>query len=258
MFEVAGYYFEKEEDAKIAQKEVEGVKYIRSNTDMNNVKLVMKLYLQMMEQGVFVSPVGMQFLKEVREILLQSGEIPAEEIPEVPAPVVVAATQSQLQAAVQKERELHFKVETNDGIQKSMGAEKKQQVDRNRSQNDNNLDVILSEAEEEYIQKERDAKRRAEEKKSQARQLELTYRKRFHVATFFAAVFLVIIIGMFGITYLNGNSVTIYNYEQKIVEKYETWEKDLNERENKLKEREAKLKEQEEHAEKKETTTISE
>ncbi len=258
MFEVAGYYFEKEEDAKIAQKEVEGVKYIRSNTDMNNAKLLMKLYLQMIEQGVFVSPVGIQFMKEVQSLLLQSDEIPKESIPEVPSLTIVSATQAQLQAAVQKERELHFKVETTDGVQINQDAKNKQTMASERSQNGNNLDVFLSEAEEEYIQKERDAKRRAEEKESQARQLELTYRKRFHVATFFAAVFFAIIVGMFGITYMNGNSVTIYNYEQKIVEKYETWEKDLNEREDKLKERELKLKEQEERAEKKDAKTTGE
>ena len=47
--------------------------------------------------------------------------------------------------------------------------------------------------------------------------------------------------GMFGITYYSGSSVTILNYENALIDKYEDWEKDLDEREQKLKEREADL-----------------
>ena len=67
------------------------------------------------------------------------------------------------------------------------------------------------------------------------------YRKKFRITLFFAIVLGAVVIGMFGITYYSGSSVTILNYENALIDKYEDWEKDLDEREQKLKEREADL-----------------
>lgn len=67
------------------------------------------------------------------------------------------------------------------------------------------------------------------------------FRKKFHIALFFAVVLAAGVIGMFAITFYSGNSVTIINYENALIDKYEDWEKDLDEREQKLKEREADL-----------------
>lgn len=72
------------------------------------------------------------------------------------------------------------------------------------------------------------------------------YRKLFHISTFFAVVFAIGVIGMFAITWISKDSVTIFNYENKIIDKYETWEKQLDERESELNEREEQLTEQEE------------
>ena len=40
---------------------------------------------------------------------------------------------------------------------------------------------------------------------------------------------------------ISGNSVTIVNYENEIINKYEDWEKDLKEREAVIMQREAEL-----------------
>lgn len=72
------------------------------------------------------------------------------------------------------------------------------------------------------------------------------YRKLFHISTFFAVVFALALIGMFVITWISKDNVTIFNYENKIVDKYETWESQLQEREAQLQEREEALTEQEE------------
>jgi len=47
---------------------------------------------------------------------------------------------------------------------------------------------------------------------------------------------------MFVITYVSGDNVTILNYENAIIDKYENWEQKLDTREKKLDQREAKLK----------------
>ena len=61
------------------------------------------------------------------------------------------------------------------------------------------------------------------------------------VRTFFAVVFAMIIIGMFAITYFSDDNVTILNYENTIIDKYEDWQKSLDERERQLDERESEL-----------------
>lgn len=47
------------------------------------------------------------------------------------------------------------------------------------------------------------------------------------------------------ITWLSKDNVTILNYENKVIDKYEIWEKQLDERESQLEERELRLTEQE-------------
>lgn len=67
------------------------------------------------------------------------------------------------------------------------------------------------------------------------------YRVLFHVCLFFSIVFLFIIGGMFTITYLSGDNVNILNYEEKLIDRYEKWEQELDERERQLIEREKEL-----------------
>ena len=71
------------------------------------------------------------------------------------------------------------------------------------------------------------------------------YQKLFHISTFFAVVSARGIIGMLVITWLSEDNVTILNYENKVIDKYEIWEKQLDERESQLEERELRLTEQE-------------
>ena len=59
---------------------------------------------------------------------------------------------------------------------------------------------------------------------------------------FFAIVFAIVIGSMFVITYVSGDNVTILNYENAIIDKYENWEQKLDTREKKLDQREAELK----------------
>ena len=51
---------------------------------------------------------------------------------------------------------------------------------------------------------------------------------------------------MFAITYFSDDNVTILNYENTIIDKYEDWQKSLDEREQQLDERESELMEREE------------
>lgn len=70
-------------------------------------------------------------------------------------------------------------------------------------------------------------------------------RNCFTSVHFSAVVFALGIIGMLVITWLSEDNVTILNYENKVIDKYEIWEKQLDERESQLEERELRLTEQE-------------
>lgn len=81
-------------------------------------------------------------------------------------------------------------------------------------------------------------------KSRQTHRMEHNYRRLFHISTFFAVVFALGIIGMFLITWFSADNVTILNYENTVINKYESWEQQLEEREKALDEREAVLEQQ--------------
>ena len=101
---------------------------------------------------------------------------------------------------------------------------------------------------------EREIVKRAEKRQAQKQKVvekhqkkeERDYRKLFHISTFFAVVFAIAVVFMFAITMISKDNVTILNYENAIVDKYEKWEKELDEREEALNERAQELTEQEE------------
>lgn len=68
---------------------------------------------------------------------------------------------------------------------------------------------------------------------------EMKYKKKFHIALFFAIIFAGVIVALFTITYVSGHSPYITDYEDEIVNKYEAWEKQLDEREQALDQKEA-------------------
>lgn len=109
--------------------------------------------------------------------------------------------------------------------------------------------VEIRDAREEEEARQRARKRNREKAKMvmKARQQKYRdYRKLFHISTFFAVVFAIGIIGMFLITYLSADNVNMINYENEVINKYETWQQQLDEREAELNRREMELEQQEE------------
>lgn len=83
MSNVDGFLFEEEEWAAIAQKEEEGVRFIKEHTALDNVEVVFSLYRKLVEQELFITPVGHRFLVELQNILLSSSDIARAEIPPI-------------------------------------------------------------------------------------------------------------------------------------------------------------------------------
>ena len=109
MINVDGFIFEDEETAQLARKEEEGIRFIKERTALNNPEVVLKLYKKLLEQELFVTPVGIRFLTELQNILLTSVYIARDEIPPIPV------------KAVEVER-----VEVEVPVEASAKAEKKQ------------------------------------------------------------------------------------------------------------------------------------
>ncbi|MBQ2706057.1 MAG: hypothetical protein IJF60_04490, partial [Agathobacter sp.] len=83
MYNVDGFLFEDEATAELAKKEEEGVRFIKERTALNNPEVVFKLYKKLLEQELFVTPVGQRFLVELQNILLSSNYIARADIPPI-------------------------------------------------------------------------------------------------------------------------------------------------------------------------------
>lgn len=192
MINVDGFLFKNEETAQLARKEEEGIRFIKQRTALDNPEVVLKLYKKLLEQELFVTPVGIRFLTELQNILLTSVYIARDEIPPIP-------------------------VKATEVIQKAESAKSaetgKQQVEAgNRVENKITGD----------------------------------YKKPFYVATFFAVVFAVSVLGMFIINAISGNNINIINYREKILNEYSGWEAELESEAERLQNWEKSLEQREE------------
>lgn len=84
MINVDGYLFEDEQVAELARKEEEGIRFIKERTELNNPEVVLRLYKKLLDQDIFVTPVGIRFLTELQDILLASVNVAKEDIPAIP------------------------------------------------------------------------------------------------------------------------------------------------------------------------------
>lgn len=101
MYNVNGFLFETEEQAVLARKEEEGVRYLKEHTPLDNPEIVLQLYNKLLREKLFVTIVGQRFLIELQDILRTSGFISAEEI----LPIEVLAPAIKEEAAGQPVQE---------------------------------------------------------------------------------------------------------------------------------------------------------
>lgn len=179
---VDGFYFANEAEAAQAQKEVEGVKYIKAKVDMDNPEMVLNIYRKMVQQRLFETTVGFSYMKELQEYLQSMPFIPKEEI--LPIPV----SHHTLEESLKKAR----RVEAKKQPAKGGGA------------------------------------------------INLDYKRRYRVMRAISIILAICVVAMFVIT-ATTNNTTILNYETELINKYETWEQELNEREMAISEREQSL-----------------
>ena len=111
MYNVDGFLFEDEAVAELAKKEEEGIRFIKERTALNNPEVVYKLYQKLIDQNLFVTPVGQRFLVELQNVLLSSGYVAKEDIP----PIRVAAVEVPEKEIVKPVKKMANRIETKVG-----------------------------------------------------------------------------------------------------------------------------------------------
>lgn len=80
-FVIEGFAFDNAQDYGDARKEAEAVSFIRAKLDMNNINEVIKTYGKLTQKKqIFVTPIGISFLKELRDKIVESGVIADENL----------------------------------------------------------------------------------------------------------------------------------------------------------------------------------
>ena len=80
---IDGYYFGSYEDAQNAEKEIKNATYLNDRISTMNVRQMKAVYDKMIDEKVFSTPVGWEFLKYLKTLLLEKG-ISEEEIRPIP------------------------------------------------------------------------------------------------------------------------------------------------------------------------------
>ncbi|MCM1105603.1 MAG: hypothetical protein NC355_01540 [Blautia sp.] len=190
-YRVEGFTFGTEEEARLAKKEAEGIKYILGRNDMEDPGTVLRLYNRLIEKEVFSTPVGFRFLGELRRGLLKLPYMQAEHLRPLPV------------------------------YQPGKPAEEKREP-------------LQAQTVKRRVMEE-------EEAEEEEAEVEKSYYRPFLASTFLAVVFALALLGVFIITAVSKDNTTILNYENSLIDKYESWDRQLTERERELERREAEL-----------------
>ncbi len=81
---VEDFVFNDVESLKQAKKEAEAIVYIKSRMDFSKPRQVLAVYNKMIEKNMFSTPVGLAYLKEVREFLKKAEGIDFDDIKIIP------------------------------------------------------------------------------------------------------------------------------------------------------------------------------
>lgn len=196
-YEAGGFVFRTKKEAELAQREIEGTKYLRQKLDMENPNAVFSIYQNLIEQDLFETPVGYCFLKELRDYLLMIPAISNEEVLAIPIRYPQTEEEEKKQKKEQKKEE--------------------QRKERQRE------------------------KEKAKNKKEQKKEGK-NYKGRCQFFMVTSRILLISVVSMMLLAATSDN-VNILNYENKLIDKYSSWEQELEEREQAVKEQEQALEE---------------
>ncbi|MBR4168516.1 MAG: hypothetical protein IKR47_02150 [Lachnospiraceae bacterium] len=83
MFSINGYDFQNEEDVDIAREELNKIQYI-SDKLKDDPESILAVYNKMLDGKIFITPIGIEYLRSLQGYLLRSPEIDDAAVRDVP------------------------------------------------------------------------------------------------------------------------------------------------------------------------------
>lgn len=81
---VEGFLYYTDNDAVLAAQEQKKVEYLEQRMDYRHPETVLKLYNRALQERIFKTPIGLMYLKHLREFLLEQEGIDKENIQPIP------------------------------------------------------------------------------------------------------------------------------------------------------------------------------
>jgi len=81
---VGGYLFYTEKDAQLARAEEQKIEYLESRIDYSSPEGIRFIYEQTIHERLFKTPVGLSYLRKLREYLLAQPQIDPESVVDIP------------------------------------------------------------------------------------------------------------------------------------------------------------------------------
>lgn len=81
---VDGYLFLTEKDAQLARAEEQRIAYLEERIDYSSPESIRYIYEKTIHERLFKTPVGLRYLKKLRDFLLSRPEIDPESVMEIP------------------------------------------------------------------------------------------------------------------------------------------------------------------------------
>ena len=200
-YNIGGYIFDDENKAKKAAKELKAVEYILGQIKDSDENAVLTVYKKLLNQRMFSTEIGMSFLAQLRQNLLDSEVFTPEDIPPV-----YSLEEPPKDVTPEEKTE-----DTNSSSDEKVSIAKKEKADKK---------VVA----------------KVTNDSSEIKRLKAINK----VLLILCIALLLCVLGMFYVS-TTINSPTILDYEEKLIDKYSSWEQDLTEREEAIKEKEQEL-----------------
>ncbi len=111
---VDGYKFNSAEDAVLARGELNKIEQLKQRMDYNSIEEIYNVYSRAIEKKIFRTPIGLSFLRELREYLIQS-DYEEENLTPIPVPGMVTINEGvspkkkeDMQAKKNAKSKIHF------------------------------------------------------------------------------------------------------------------------------------------------------
>lgn len=92
---VDGFSFLSEEDAAAAREELKKARYLKRHLEYQSADMILQLYRKALADRTFQTPVGLAFVNELRELLIEAG---IEEFEIEPIPVYYDVVQNKMRS----------------------------------------------------------------------------------------------------------------------------------------------------------------